>query len=167
MKRSLFAFAAVVAASLVLGGVASAQHSEAGAAPVMLGPGDIQWGPCPPALPAGGQCAILEGNPAEAGPFVIRNRIPADYKIPVHWHPTDEHVTVLSGTVGMGTGEKFDRAMGHTMAAGSYMVMPKETRHFLWTDGPAEIQVSGMGPFVITYVDPKMDPRGAKPGAAK
>jgi quercetin dioxygenase-like cupin family protein len=93
--------------------------------------------------------------------------MPAGFKIGAHWHPTDEHITVISGNVGMGTGDKLDKAMGHTMAAGSYMVMPKETRHFLWTDGPAEIQVSGMGPFVITYVDAKDDPRNAKPAGTK
>jgi quercetin dioxygenase-like cupin family protein len=167
MRKSLVAFAALAAAVWVLRINASAQHSHGGAAPVMLGPGDIKWGPCPPALPAGGQCAILEGNPAEAGPFVVRTRMPAGYRIPPHWHPSDEHVTVISGTVGMGTGEKVDKSMGHAMAAGSYMVMPKETRHWVWTDAPAEIQVSGMGPFVMNYIDPKDDPRNGKPAGTK
>jgi quercetin dioxygenase-like cupin family protein len=166
MRRTLVAFAALAAAVWVLGTNASAQHSHgAGAAPLMLGPGDIKWGECPPAFPAGMQCAILEGNPAEAGPYVVRSRMPAGYRIAPHWHPTDEHLTVLSGTVGMGTGDKLDKGVGHAMAAGSYMVMPRETRHWLWTDGPAELQVSAMGPFVITYVDPKDDPRNAKPAA--
>jgi quercetin dioxygenase-like cupin family protein len=103
--------------------------------------------------------AVLEGDPSKEGPFVVRAKLPAGYKIPPHWHPTDEHITVLQGVFQFGMGEKFDAAALHAYPVGSYISAPKEMRHFARTKGPAIIQVHAMGPFVLTYVNPADDPR--------
>jgi len=128
---------------------------------VMVTEGEVQWGQGPPALPAGAEAFVLSGDPGKAGPFAIRLRFPAGYKIAAHWHPTDEHVTVLSGTFSMGMGEKFDAAATKALVAGGYAVMPAEMRHFAWTKKGATIQVHGTGPFALTYVNPADDPRPA------
>jgi quercetin dioxygenase-like cupin family protein len=126
---------------------------------------DIKWGPAPPSLPKGAQFAVVSGNPTAAGPFAIRIKFPAGYKVAPHWHPTDEHVTVLSGTMALGMGEKFTPASMKTLPAGSYAMMPAEMRHFAMAKTAAVIQVHGTGPFVLNYVNPADDP--SKTNAAK
>jgi quercetin dioxygenase-like cupin family protein len=106
--------------------------------------------------------AILEGDPSKAGaPFAIRAKLPDGYRVPPHWHPTDERIVVLQGTFGMGLGERFDPAAGRELPVGSYVVAPKGVRHFVWAKGETVIQVSGMGPIEINYVNPADDPRKA------
>ena len=53
-------------------------------------------------------------------------------------------------------------AAGKEMGAGGYMVMPSGMKHYAWTPAEATIQVQGMGPFVIKYVNPADNPRNAK-----
>jgi quercetin dioxygenase-like cupin family protein len=125
----------------------------------MITPNDVKWGPAPPALPAGAQMAVLSGDPSKAGLFTIRVKFPDGYKIPPHWHPTDENVTVLEGSFAMGTGEKFDEAAAHEMTVGSFIHMPKGMRHYARAKGETVVQVHAEGPFVINYVNPNDDPR--------
>ena len=122
---------------------------------------DIQWGDAPPSVPAGAKFAVLEGDPAKAGFFTIRLKTPDGYRIAPHWHPTDEHLTIISGTFHLGMGDKFDEASGTALPAGSYASTPAKMRHYAWTTGETEVQVSGMGPFQINYVNPADDPRKA------
>jgi hypothetical protein len=129
---------------------------------VLMTAGSIAWGDAPPSLPPGGKMAVLSGDPTKAGPFTIRAQVPAGYRVPPHWHPTAEHVTVLSGTVGFGMGDKFDPAGLKDITAGGYAVMPAEMRHFVQAKSAATIQVSGMGPFAVVYVNPADDPRQQK-----
>jgi ketosteroid isomerase-like protein/quercetin dioxygenase-like cupin family protein len=125
---------------------------------VMAAPSDLKWGDAPPSLPPGAKMAVVSGDPSQAVPFVIRAQMPAGYRIPPHWHPTDEHVTVLSGTVALGMGETFDQAALKNVPTGGYFVAPAETRHFFAARTAATIQVHGMGPFAINYVNPADDP---------
>jgi quercetin dioxygenase-like cupin family protein len=129
----------------------------------LLAPADVQFGPGPAALPKGAELAVLSGDPSKAGPFTIRARFPAGYKVPPHWHPTDEHVTVLSGTVSFGMGDTFDTKTMKELSAGGFAAMPATMRHYVWSREGATIQVHGTGPFAVTYVDPKDDPRPPKP----
>jgi len=143
--------------------VKSSMAQTNAAAHVLLTPGDFKWGPSPPALPAGAQMALLDGDPGKAGSaYTLRVKIPDGYKIPPHWHPRDETITVIEGTFAMGLGDKFDEAAGHELVAGSYARMPKGVRHFAWAKGESIIQVQGTGPFEITYVNPADDPRRTK-----
>jgi quercetin dioxygenase-like cupin family protein len=123
---------------------------------------DLKWGDAPPSLPAGAKAAMLEGDPAKAGAFTIRLQMPTGYKVAPHTHPTTEAITVLSGTFAMGTGPKFDESAAHEMTAGAFALMPAGTQHFAWCKNACVIQVNSTGPFVINYVNPADDPRGAK-----
>lgn len=127
---------------------------------VLVRPNSIKWGPAPPSLPPGSQMAVLVGDPGKAGMhFVIRAKLPDGYKVPPHWHPSDENVTVLKGTLLIGKGEKFDPAKMEELPADSFMHMPKTMRHFAMAKGETIIQVHGIGPFEVTYVNPADDPR--------
>lgn len=132
------------------------------AAHVLVTPDQVKWGPAPPSLPSGSELAVLEGDPSKAGVlFTIRAKLPDGYRVPPHWHPTDERLVVLQGTLGLGVGEKVNPAAGHELPVGSYALMPKEMRHFVWAIGETVIQVSGTGPFEVNYVNPADDPRKA------
>jgi hypothetical protein len=37
--------------------------------------------------------------------------------------------------------------------------MQPKTNHFAWADNEAKVQVRGVGPWAINYVDPADDPR--------
>jgi quercetin dioxygenase-like cupin family protein len=146
---------------------ASAATSAAKSAPApadhaMFTPATMKWGPAPPAFPAGMEMAVVQGDPFGNGLYTLQAKLPAGYKIPPHFHPTDEHVTVLSGGFYMGTGDTLDAAHSSAMPPGSFMLMKAGTHHFGWAKTPAVIQVHGMGPFAITYVNPADDPRTAK-----
>jgi hypothetical protein len=126
---------------------------------VVVRPDALKWGQAPPSLPAGAKVAVLTGDPSKAGPYVLRAQFPDGYKVPPHWHPTDENVTVLQGTLMVGKGEKFNADGAEALPAGSYMRMPKEMRHFAWAKGETVIQVHGIGPFEFNYVNAADDPR--------
>jgi quercetin dioxygenase-like cupin family protein len=121
-------------------------------------PEEIKWGAAPPVLPAGAQMAVLAGDPAGTGMVTVRLKMPAGYRIPPHWHPTDEHVTVISGLFGIGMGDKLDTKQSKILKAGGYGVAPANMHHFAWTKSGAVVQVNLMGPFQITYVNPADDP---------
>ena len=125
----------------------------------MLNAADIKWGPAPPAFQPGAQFAVLEGDPSKAGPFVVRLKMPDGYKVMPHWHPTDEHVTVVSGTLNAGMGDKWDDASMKTFTAGAFATMPRKTAHYVTAKGETIVQVHATGPFELVYVNPKDDPR--------
>jgi quercetin dioxygenase-like cupin family protein len=52
--------------------------------------------------------AVLQGNPGGTGLFTVRLRFPNGYRLAPHTHPTDENVTVISGTFLVGMGETAD-----------------------------------------------------------
>jgi hypothetical protein len=125
-------------------------------------PAALKWGDAPPALPAGAKMAVVSGDPSKEGQFVVRVKMPAGYAVPPHHHPADEMVRVKSGgPLSYGTGDNFDRTRFGTLEKDYHVTMMANMNHYVWTSTPTEIEVSGMGPFQITYVDPKDDPRGA------
>ena len=101
---------------------------------------------------------MLSGDPGKPGIFVVRLRMPAGYRIAPHWHPTDEHVTVISGTFSVGMGEKMDKAALKTLPVGGYVLLPAEARHFAMATTAVIVQIEGPGPFVLNYVNPADDP---------
>ena len=123
-----------------------------------VSPADLKWGDPPPALPPGARLAVVSGDPSQPAPFVVRLQFPAGYRVAPHWHPTAENVTVLSGNVAIGMGEQFDEAAASQIPAGGYVSIPAEMRHFAMARTAATIQIHGMGPFVINYVNPADDP---------
>jgi len=133
----------------------------AASAHVMLGPDECVWHDGPASLPPGVKIAMLEGDLVSKGPFTLRAIMPAGYRVPAHFHPADEHVTVLSGSLHMGFGDKLDTSQGRRLPTGGFAVMPAGVHHFAWTDEKTEIQIHGVGPWGITYIDPATDPRNA------
>jgi quercetin dioxygenase-like cupin family protein len=119
----------------------------------------VKWGPAPPSLPPGAQAAVLLGSPAQDGPFVLRLKFPAGFTVPPHRHSKDEFVTVISGRFAVSAGEKLDRASLKSLPAGSFVHLPAGMPHYAWADGEAVVQINGMGPFDVKYIDPKDDPR--------
>ena len=155
---------AVGCLGLVLGVLAaSGGAQEAKSSHVALGPADLKWGEPPPVLRKGAMFVVVSGDPGQPGPFVVRLKMPAGYKIAPHWHPTDEHVTVISGTFAVGMGEKADPVAMKALPAGSYALMPAEMRHYAMAKTAAVVQVHGIGPFALNYVNPADDPRQATP----
>jgi hypothetical protein len=127
--------------------------------------GDLKWTP----TMKGCDLAAVAGDPnAEGAPFVVRIRCVDGAKIPAHWHPTDENVTVLKGTFLVGMGETFDEAKLQTMNVGNFVSVPKEMRHFGMCKGETIVQVHGAGPFKIIWVNPsEVQPPDAPAAAAK
>lgn len=151
---------------VVLGGmlawsvaVAAGERMAAASKPTALTPGDLRWKPAPASLPSGAEAVALEGDMSKAQFFAVRLKLPAGYTIPAHWHPGYERVTVLEGTFLLGHGDKFDEGALRGYPAGSYLSLPPKMTHFARTKDGAVIQLSSIGPWGITYVDPKDDPR--------
>lgn len=159
MKRRLVFLISFV----VLCGVALAQESKAPPTHVLVTASEIEWGEAPPVFEKGMSFTVVSGDPGKPGLYVVRAKMPAGYKIAPHWHPTDEHVTVLSGTFAMGMGEKFDKASMKDLPAGGYVLLPAEMRHYAMATTEAMIQVHGQGPFALTYVNPADDPSARVP----
>ena len=126
----------------------------------------IQWGPAPPMLPAGAQAAVLAGDPGKDGMFTLRLKMPAGYRVPRHWHPSDEAVTLIEGDITLSMGEAAS-AHAETLAPGDFLNLPARMQHEASTKGGATVQIHSMGPFQITYIDPKDDPRNAQAAPAK
>jgi quercetin dioxygenase-like cupin family protein len=141
----------MLAVYLISGAVAQAEEAH-----IFVTTPDLKWsdGPFP-----GTRVAVLEGDPKSPGPFTMRLKLPADYKIPPHWHPADERVTVISGTFNVGRGDQLDSLKGKVLPAGSFMLMPPKTNHFAWVKEETIIQITGTGPWALNFLNPEDDPR--------
>lgn len=158
----------IVSALLVCLAPLAAQEKMAGHAQpdhIMVVPSDLTWKDGPASLPKGVKSAVTEGDPTKPGPFTMRLKFPANYRIPPHWHPAIEHVTVLSGSFSMGLGETFDESKTTRLPVGGFAVMQVGTRHFAFTSEETTVQLHGVGPWGITYVNPKDDPRNQTTGS--
>ncbi|MBL1379092.1 cupin domain-containing protein [Zobellella iuensis] len=122
-------------------------------------PEQIEWQPGPASVPAGAQFAVLEGNPAEAGIFTLRLKMPDGYQIPLHWHPGVERVTVVSGTFYLGMDDSLAKENAHRLETGSYTAMPPGMRHYALAEGETVVQLTSVGPWQLHYVNPADDPR--------
>ncbi len=122
-------------------------------------PDDIQWAPFA-AFPPSARLAVVVGDPAEPGPYVIRVKVPFGVKLMPHWHPEDRVYTVVSGVFYIGRGEEFDEEQLEAYPPGAVVVLPGGTAHFHWAkSGEYVTQVTGTGPLGLEYLDPKDDPR--------
>lgn len=117
----------------------------------------VKWGAAPPSLPPGAQAAVLYGNPAKEGPFVLRLKFPAGFTIPPHRHSKDEVVTILSGRVAIAPAA--NRASAAPLPAASFVHLPAGMPHYARAQIESIVQINGVGPFDVTYIDPKDDPR--------
>jgi quercetin dioxygenase-like cupin family protein len=140
----------------------SASKSVPDASSASRGP-ELQWGPAPAIFPPGAQMAVLQGNPGGSDLFTVRLRFPNGYRIAPHSHPTDENVTVISGTFLVGMGETARSAGMMKLKAGGFVTAPANHAHYASAQGPTVVQVHAMGPFAMTYVNPADTPSAAKP----
>ena len=139
----------VALTALLVGSAASAQ----------VNPGNLKWGPAPPSLPRGARLAVLSGDPGKEGMFTIRLRFPPGYVVPPHSHPTDELVTVINGQLSLGMGRNLNRRRATALVQGGYVVAPAKMNHYAFTRTGATVQITAHGPFQVTYVNPRDDPR--------
>jgi hypothetical protein len=128
---------------------------------IYMNPDEVKWGDAPPVFAKGAKMAVLSGDPGKAAPFVARLMLPANYKVAPHWHSADEDLTIISGTFYLAEGDKLDTKNAHAIKAGGFHHLPAKTHHFAFTKGPAVVQINGMGPFDITYINPADDPSKA------
>jgi hypothetical protein len=151
--------AMALAALPALTAAACEAHEAHAATHLAVAPADLQWQPGPGSLPPGAEFVVIEGNPAEPGPLTLRLKFPADYQVPAHTHPAIEHITVLSGSLHVGMGDRLDQAVSTQMGTGSFVVMPVGPSHYVWTEEEAVLQLHSMGPWGIDYINPIDDPR--------
>jgi hypothetical protein len=123
--------------------------------------GGLTWGPAPPGLPAGAKVAVVSGDPGKAGPFTVRVDMPPDYAIRPHFHPTGETLRVLEGTVHLGHGAKWNEQAMKEMATNTPVTLGPKEPHFLHAGSHVVLEVQSTGPFAITYVASKDDPRSS------
>jgi len=151
-KNRVVCVCALLAGVTALGTrVYSQEEAETAAPHKIVHFGDLKWTP----IIKGCELAPVSGDPnADGSPFVLRIRCADGAKVPPHWHPTDENVTVLKGTFLIGMGETFDETKLQAMNVGNFLSMPKEMRHFAMSKGESIVQVHGMGPFKVNWVNP-------------
>ena len=147
----------VLVALSVLGLIASVAVAQ-DAGPTGMPAGSLKWGPAPAALPKGGEMAGLAGDPGKSGWFTVRLKMPAGYKIPAHKHPHTERITVISGELNFGTGDRLDEKRANRLGPGGFVDLPANSNHYAFAEVPTVIQITGEGPFGIDYVNPADDP---------
>jgi quercetin dioxygenase-like cupin family protein len=150
--------AAFSLAFLMLASPAAAQSTDGHQ---LVSPPDIKWSAGPKSLPPGAEAAVLYGDPSKEGLFALRLKFPKGYAIAPHMHPKPEVVTVISGTFSLGMGEKADQAQSKSLPAGSFFALPPNMAHFASTSEETIVQLNSNGPWTVTYVNPKDDPRQA------
>jgi hypothetical protein len=124
---------------------------------IRLTPDELTWTAGPPMLPPGAMMSVIEGSVSRPGPFTVRLKFPANYRIPPHWHPVRVTVTVISGSFNMGFGDELDLGKGKMLPAGSIFEMPATIHHFGWTTEETIIQEHGIGPLRVNYLKPAHD----------
>ena len=139
----------------------STQHQPGESTFKSILPEDVQWQPFP-AFPPPARLAVLVGEPAQDGPYLIRVKVPLGVKLMPHRHPEDRIYTVMSGVFYVGLGEKFDGDLMKAYPPGSIIVLPGNTWHFHWAkSGEYVTQITAIGPLGLEYLDASDDPRNA------
>ena len=145
--------------AVALAGGASTALAESMDGHTIVAPQEIKWAPAPAVLPPGAEAAVLFGDPSKEGLFALRLKLPEGYSVPPHMHPVDEVVTVISGTFSLGMGETADQSKAQPLPAGSFFALPPGEAHYVFIDEETVIQISTVGPWGLTYVNPADDPR--------
>jgi quercetin dioxygenase-like cupin family protein len=146
-------------AAVAVAGVAFTTPADSTEGQTSVAPQDVKWGPAPAILPPGAEVAVLFGDPGKQDLFALRLKMPAGYSVAAHTHPVDEVVTVISGTFYRGMGETYDERKAQPLPAGSFFAHPAHRAHFVFVKEETVIQLSAVGPWGLTYINPKDDPR--------
>ncbi|MBA3913484.1 MAG: cupin domain-containing protein [Acidobacteriales bacterium] len=133
--------------------------ADAGMPQFAFTPDQMKFGPPPPFIAPGAQVAVLEGNPAGSdGDYTVRVKMPDGYKIAPHWHPTRENVTVISGALKVGMGDKFEDSKMTSFPGGSFAYLDPNVHHYAQASGSTTIQIHGAAPLQFNYVNAADDP---------
>jgi quercetin dioxygenase-like cupin family protein len=151
IMRGIILLAALSALAMPVCAIAQDHHAT-------VQPDAIKWS-APAAYAPGAQIAVIKGDPTKEGMYVVRLKVPAGFKIAPHTHPNDENVTVLSGSFNIGTGDKPDPEKGTLVKAGGYSYVMNGMSHYAWFTEDSVLQLHGMGPQGVTYINPADDPR--------
>ena len=153
-------FAASGLCLLAIAGISALAGAQTSVPAVMaLAPSEMKWMPQGGLVLPGMEQTNLVGDPTKPGPYTIRLKFPAGYKVAPHTHPDSREVTILSGTWYTGYGEKFDPAALKKLPAGSFYTEPANVAHFVEVREPVLIQVSGTGPSGRKFVNPADNPK--------
>jgi hypothetical protein len=155
ITRGLAVQIASMACTLTLAGAAGTAQT----AHTLVPADKVQWGPAPSSLPPGAQISVLEGDPSQKGAVTLRLKFPANYAVPPHWHSMTERVTVLSGALNVGMGDKLDRQASQKLDPGGFVSLPAKMHHFAWAAVPTVVQINLEGPFDVFYVNASEDPQ--------
>lgn len=120
---------------------------------VVVNPANLKWVDGPPGMPKGAQLVVLNGDPGKPGPFSLMAKMPANYRVPAHWHSQAENLVILSGAMYVGMGDKLDTKKADVAKPGGYVYMPAKMHHYAFTKSPTVMEVHSTGPFDITYLD--------------
>lgn len=126
--------------------------------PIVITPENLQWGTFD-AFPPGVKAAIIIGDPRKNGYFMFRVKVPANYMIPPNWQTSTVYITVLSGRYHIGIGDKFNPKNGKTLPSTGSVIVPAGAHLYFWSTNGALLEVHGIGPWNIHYVNPSDDPR--------
>jgi quercetin dioxygenase-like cupin family protein len=134
---------ALCAALMMAGGTfASAQELPK----TRLAPADLKELKWAVSATGSSQAAIL-GDPTKPGIYVVYSKFPAGMRTPVHFHPDDRVVTVVSGAAYVGYGDTFDEKELKAMPTGSVYTEPSKVPHYNWAkDGELLLLIVGHGP---------------------
>jgi quercetin dioxygenase-like cupin family protein len=157
--RQAITAAAFASATVSAATAASAQAKPASSSASKSDSKSLTWGPAPDVFPAGAKMAVERGDPTKTGEFVVRLSFPAGYKIPPHWHPTDEHVRIRSGQFLVGMGDALDPKKTMKMAPGDTGSIAAKMHHYAIAPVPTVLSIRSEGPFAMTYVNASDDPR--------
>lgn len=161
MRTAMPVAATLIPAALALAAAGVANAADLpydGEGAVMIAPDDLEWSEVASMAPPA-RIAVIEGDLSAEEPFSFRLMLPADYRIEPHTHPAYERVTVISGTLHFAHGESFDRDATTALPQGAVAIMPPGAPMYGYTDEDTVIQVHGVGPWGIEYLDPADDPR--------
>lgn len=137
---------------------AHANRQKPAPAPIVIIPDNLTWSSFD-AFPPGAKAVILAGDPRQAGPFMLRVKIPPNYKVAPNWQTATVYVTVLSGRYHIGIGDKFNPKYGKTLPSAGSVIIPADSHLYFWTNTGAVLEIHGIGPWEIHYVNSADDPR--------
>lgn len=121
-------------------------------------PDALKW-TAPAAYASGARLAVIKGDPGKEGMYVVRLKLPKGFTIAAHTHRNDENVTVLSGSFHIAAGDNYDEVKGETIRAGGYSYVAGGMPHYAFFPEETVIQLHGIGPQGIIYLNPADDPR--------
>jgi quercetin dioxygenase-like cupin family protein len=118
----------------------------------------VKWGPAPAVFPAGARMAVMQGDPSKSDLFTVRLDLPKGYRVAPHFHPTDEYLTIISGTFLVGMGDTIDAKHSMALSPGGFATAPARQHHYGIARTHTIVQIHAMGPFQLTYVNAADDP---------